>query len=346
VVTAPATDRELTQDEGALLAFFDLLLGLRSEGLTLPGTMGREVFESVLPRAAERAKIAALRFLAESGLRERVVLRDGRITSGRLWDPRLNDGFVLRFGPGFFDLAWMLARRIGTLQERKNTKKIAVSASNRTGDLILYTLAFAALPNLGLQPDNVELVARALAHSNPFTGLHALDMAGEAPCETLLADHARLLELADASLEEAWQDQLELVFPPRSPARFQRARLALAAYVAALESAHRLDLAGPVLGALRRTIAPLQGVDVRALLLRGAAFSSMSARDEHFRMAAALFDIGRGLTRRYRQLAGARYGDDHYDEARAFVSAFERSFAGVVAENERIHGELVPVVGG
>jgi hypothetical protein len=345
VVTAPA-HREFSQEEGTLLAFFDVLLGLRAGPPQVPAAMGREVFENVLPMAAERAKVAALRFLAQSGLEERRVLRDGRLASGRLWDRHLNEGFELRFGPGFFDLAWMLARRSSSLQERKNTKKIAVASSHRTGDLILYTLAFAAVPGLGLLPDNAEVVARALAHSNPFTGLHALDMAGEAPCATLVADHARLLELADASLEEAWTSQIERVFPPRSPERFQRVRLALAAYVAALESAHRLDLVGPVLGALRRTMAPLEGVDVRALLLRGVPFSSMSARDEHFRMVAALFDIGRNLARRHRQLAGARYGDDHYDEARAFVAVFERSFAGVAAENERIHRELVPVVGG
>jgi hypothetical protein len=310
--------------------------------------MSRELFEAVLPTASERAKRAALRFLARSGLEERLVLRDGRITSGRLWDRRLNEGFVLRFGTGFFDFAWMLARRIDAMRERTTTKKIVIAHSEHPGDMILYTLAWRALPGLGLVPDNTEIVARALAHASDLAALHALHLPGERleALSTLVAHHARLLELADASLEDAWTKQIQAVFPPRSASRFQQLRVALAAYVGALEEGHRLDLAGPVLGALRRTIEPLAGVDVRALASRAGAFQTIAARDEHFRTIAAFFDVARGLARRYRQLSAARYGDDHYDEARAFVAVFDRSFARVVAENERIHGELVPVVGG
>jgi hypothetical protein len=341
-------DREFSYEEGALLAFIDVLLGLRSGAPPLPSVMARGVFNAVLPTGAERAKGAALRFLAESGLEQRTVLREGRIASGRLWDRRLNEGLVLRFGPGFFEFAWMLARRIASLRERKTPKSLAVAPSSRTGDMILYTLAWRALPGLGLLPDNMAIASRALARSNTFTGLHALDVEEALDLSSLLDDAPRLVELAEASLEEAWTSHIQTHFPPTAGAaeRFQHMRLALGAYVSALEAAHRLDLAGPVLGALRRTIEPLAGVDVRALAMRSGKFSSIAARDQHFRTIAALFDIGRGLARRSRQLAGARYGDDHYDEARAFVTVFERSFAGVASENDRIHAELVPVVGG
>jgi hypothetical protein len=349
VVITRAGDREIGEDEAALLAFFDVLLGLRAGVPSWPPVIPDDPGGDLLAMAAERAKHAALHFLARSGLTERTVLRDGRATSGRLWDRRLNEGFVLRFGPGFFDFASMLARRLEALRERKTGKKIAVAPSLRCGDMILYTLTWRALPKLGLAPENAEAALHALARSNPFTALHALEdrSEGDAPVAELLApDRVRLLEVTEASLEDAWSDQLQSLFPRRAgDARFRQARHALAAYVTALESAHRLDLAGPVLGALRRIIEPLAGADVRALVLRSASFRTIAARDEHFRSIAPLFDVGRRLTRRYHELALARYGDDYYDEARAFVAVFERSFAGAAAENERIHRELVPVVG-
>jgi hypothetical protein len=350
VVIARAGDREIGEDEAALLAFFDVLLGLRAGVPSLPPGIAGDPGGDLLEMAAERAKHAALHFLARSGLTERTVLREGRATSGRLWDRRLNEGFVLRFGPGFFDFASMLARRLEVLRERKSGRKIVVAPSLRCGDMILYTLTWCALPKLGLEPENAEVALRALARSNPFTALHALEEPGDgrAPFGELLApERVRLLEVTEASLEDAWSDQLQSLFPRRAgDARFGKAREAMATYVNALESAHRLDLAGPVLGALRRTIEPLAGADVRGLALRYASFRTIAARDEQFRSIAALFDVGRRLTRRYRELALARYGDDYYGEARAFVAVFERSFAGAAAENERIHRELVPVVGG
>jgi hypothetical protein len=344
--------RELSADEAVLVGFFDALMGLRSSAPSVPASVTQGVHSQVLAAVADRAKRAALQFLARSGLTERVVLRDGRAVSGRLWDRHLNEAFVLRFGPGFLDAGLRLARRLRILRERSTTKVFSVARSDHAGDMILYTLAWRSVPQLDLLPDNTVQVRRAFANSNPFTALHALltpdDESAHAAtfAPLLLPDRVRLLEATGDSLESAWADELRAAFPGRAGAtRLLRARLALAAFVSALEGAHRLDLAGPALGALRRTVAALEGADVRSLVLRSAEFRTIAARDEHCRSVAALFDIGRRLTRRYRELALARYGDDHYDEARAFVAVYERTFAVAAAETERIHQELVPVVG-
>jgi hypothetical protein len=351
VVTAESP-RELSEDEAALVAFFDVLLGLGSSAPALPAPVTQGVGSHVWAAVAERAKRAALRFLARSGLTERVVLRDGRAVSGRLWDRHLNEGFVLRFGAGFLDAGLLLARRTPILRERSATKRFSVAPSVHAGDMILYTLAWRSTPRLGLLPDNTDLVRHAFVRSNPFTALHALhaqdaESADAAPFAPLLApDRVRLLEVSDDSLESAWAQELRAAFPGKVGAvRLPRARLALGAFVSGLEGAHRLDLAGPALSALRQAVAPLEGADVRSVVLRSTEFRTVAARDDHCRSVAALFNIGRRLTRRYRELALARYGDDHYDEARAFVAVYERTFAAAEAENERIYRELVPVVG-
>ena len=338
---------QVSVEEGHALEVLDLLCRGRAIRI-VPEQPIDEPRAELTELAARRLATASLRLLAESGRRERVILRAGRRVRGRVWDAGRTAGFRLRFTEASFDLWVQMTQRLAeitrsaetsdgqaaTRRTRRQIRRIIKIADTDTGDWLLYALAFRNLGRAEIPPELREDLRRRLALGSPLAALFALeDRIGEAGVSLsvhlgrLLDDAAvPLLECLEDLLAEQWAEQITACMRV-TPGESRIDRLAAAAAVlecllAGLDRRGRLDLCRPLCRALARLLAGAwagEPAQVAERVLAGAGLIQLGSRDALRRALARLVGLGQHMLTLRDALARHGFGDPRYEEAQLFL---------------------------
>lgn len=336
------------QTEGFALAILDTLAAGRR---TPPPPRQRDLepSEELVRVGAERLNVLCHRLLLEGGAAERTVLRDGRRVSGRLWDEPANDGFRLRFTAASKDL-WLgisqSVRRNRTVDRIRPT----VEATD-TGDWMFYALASTNLGRLGTAPRPDAPMRRRLRSGSPLAAL--ITATPQTPHAGAVQNHlarllssrsVRILECFDQPLLAAWSTAasraLDIDDIDRFTARFTEIGTILDAHLAALDAARRLDLARSLLLFAVRfaTEIATDPVTLRTRITDGLRPRTMRERTAAFSALARVAAVGARLAQHREQLAGARYGDDRWEEGQLYLREFDAiaaPYLDLIQETER-----------
>jgi len=341
--------------EGHALEVLDLLCRGRALRITAKEPLSRPRPELV-EVAGRRIAASVLRVLVEGGRRERTLLRDGRRVDGRIWDRELLEDFALRFSPASYTLWIELTQRLGALARssqvddgvgssrsaRRQIRKVVKIADTGTGDWIFYALAVRHLERAAMPEEIRGDLRRRLAMGSPLATLLALEehtgegelLIEEQLAELLCPENVRLLECADHLFVDAWVARIRAIpAEPTVPARIVRVQgivRVFSKFLGALDGAHRLDLAGPIIDLLLR----LTGADELGLwaqepaklvasLGRAGEFASLGQREALRRAYAELVELGARLWELRDRLADEGYGDLRYEESQLLVERCE-----------------------
>lgn len=335
-------------DEGHALEVLDFLC--RGRAVRIVPTQPIEVPRPELVEvAARRMAVACTRLLSETGWQEQTVLRGGRRVRGRIWDPRINDGFRLRFTAASYELWIQTTQRLtevardtevvegggSSKRARRQIRKIIKIAETDTGDWLVYALAVRHLERGHIPAEIREDFTRRLCLGSPLATLFALDPRLQDSQHTLAAHldllfegpAVRLLECIPELLAEQWAGQVEATMrhlPGEArAARVGAAALVLEGYVERIEARRRLDLARPLCDALARLLAGAWAGDPAATirkLLADAALPAHGQRDLLRRALARIAGLGERLWALREAMARERYGDRRYEEAQLYLA--------------------------
>lgn len=336
-------------DEGHALEVLDMLCRGRSVRIvpTQPISQPRPELIEV---AGRRIAATCLRVLAESGRRERVVLRRGRRVRGRIWDAARSAGFRLRFTEATYELWVQATQRLAEISRptevvegegssrraRRQIRRIIKIAETDTGDWLVYALAVRHLGRMNMPREIREDLGRRLCLGSPLATLFALEDwshqidEGEEPSgrvdRLVTGPQVVLLECLEDLLEEQWAEQIVtcMGWSPGSDrtGRLQSAARVLEQFVAALDKYRRLDLARPLCRALARLSAgawadPPEVVSARLVADSGLALRSQ--QDALRRTLARIVGLGERLTELREQMAREAFGDPRYEESQLYL---------------------------
>jgi hypothetical protein len=352
---APArvtSELRLTGAEGDALRVAQILVGLVRRGL--PSSIDVKTPSPALLEAVARTWAAACvqMLLHNGGAKERLVLRDRRRRSGRLWDAGLNDLFELSFtrSPVRFwlgavvELVPLAHKKLSvsdahsvTREEKKLLAALAPEGFDGVGDLLFFALAHDNLVHLGLPPPVAEMLAHEIRSTIPLALLFAPDdpdidvRAARGLLHTLTAPGPlRVIECIDDALVRAWHGRFRQILvhsPDRASfnARMRALARNLSLWLELLDNAERVDLARALarfLAALPRTAIPT-GLDVRNHCLRLAGTTSIADRDDNLSSLTAVLDLRTGLDDARARLGAMRYGDERYEESQVVLRMLE-----------------------
>lgn len=279
---------------------------------------------------------------------ERVIVVDSALS---LNDDDGGDGtFDLRCGArwadGIFriarDLMPLMERRRGAVErslgglgrtERQRLRELFVgdaATAMGTGDHLAFACAHEHVGRLLLPGAFEVLLGRALARSSPFAHLHRIDdpECGELDVGALVRPPlVRLVELCGPGLATTWREGLRRLMHQAADidevvARGRHFARQLEALVRALDGAARLDLLEGVVGFLVAlpTVLPL---DTRARLVRLPGVTTIADRDRVVAAVGAVFGVLDVVDEVGRALAGTRFGDERFGEARLVAGLLE-----------------------
>jgi len=343
--------------EGHALEVLDLLCRGRALRISAAEPLSRPRPELV-EVAGRRIAASVLRVLVEGGRRVRTLLRDGRRVDGRIWDRELLEEFSLRFSPASYTLWIELTQRLGVLARssqvddgvgssrsaRRQIRKVVKIADTGTGDWIFYALAVRHLERAAMPEEIRGDLRRRLAMGSPLATLLSLEEhtgEGELLVEEQLADllcpeNVRLLECADHLFVDAWVARIRAIpAEPTVPARIVRVQgivQVLSKLLGALDRAHRLDLASPLIDLLlqltevdgeRVGLWAEEPAKLLASLGRVGEFASLGQRDALHRAYAELVELGARLWELRDRLADEGYGDCRYEESQLLIERCE-----------------------
>ena len=341
----------LTALEGDALRVAELLVGRGRAGPLPPVVDVKEPSAALQEAVARSVAAGCLQFLLENGGgKNRLVLRESRRKSGRLWDSALNDLFDMRFTRATRSFWLAVSKEIVPLSHRKRrpatpeqaqvtrsdrsvVKGVAPQGFDGVGDLVFFALAHEHAASLQLPASLEESLRHEIRKAVPLPLLFGPDDADvddqtvRELLRTLTAPGPlRVLECIDHALVEAWlarfravlihsDDRAHFIVRMRAFAR------TLTTWLALLDGAQRFDLARAV---VRFTaLLPVRGIppglDLRNHALRLGGTSSIAERDEALAAMLAVVDLRLVLDAARGRLAEQRYGDERYDEAQVVV---------------------------
>ncbi len=303
---------------------------------------------TLLAAVARRLARGSLRWLVTGGgYRARTVLRGApdadsalRRVRGRVWDAELAEGLDLRFTRAserlwrglLLQVPRLRRHDLGEKEARRLTRLWIAAGTTDIGDWLLYAAAWPRLGRLrfaGEAGEREELMERRLCDGSPL--LRLLRLRNGHPFDPLLRPPAvRLVECALDRVTDAWRETLS-----RLPeARLEEVVNCLGAWLDAVCSAGRADLAAPALRALPALQRPQvsEAPTVAALTVRRTRW-------------AELFEVGERLEALRETLASARYGDDRYEEAQLYLAEHEAHFAEHASRLAGVARSLRGVVG-
>lgn len=360
-----------TLNEGRCLEVLFALLGRpRGDGLMVPAKA--EAPRAALLEAGARCitRSVARYLCADEGYRERVVLRDGRRVSGRVWSPSLGRGFTPRYtaaSRGF----WLAASESLPLLGALDASPEAVRKASRvaaglvdtdgtaSGDWVFFAMAHASLPAFRLASQQMLTVQRRLRIGSPLAALLYPDTASN-PDELrgqygrlVARDSVRVVECVEARLARAWSAYAAQTWAARqSPddltQRWSALGRTMHGWLDAVDRAGRMDLARPLLRAAAAIMAgPFAGggESVRATLATAPGLRNLKERDALLEAAAGVADVAVRLVRRRDELAGERYGDERYEEAQVYVGEADRALTPLRRQVEGVARALSGVIG-
>jgi hypothetical protein len=334
-------------DEAHALEVLDLLCRGRAIRI-VPDEPLAQPRPALAELAARRLALASVRLLAEHGRRERAVLRHGRRVHGRVWDPRVNDGFRLRFTAASFELWVQTTQRLADIaraaevvegqgsskRARRQIRRIIKIADTDTGDWLFYALAYRHLGRVDMPAEIREDLGRRLCMGSPLATLFALD-ARLVEDGGPLADHLaplftgpslRLLECLGDLLADQWTEQLGacMTWTPgdQRAARLGAAAAVLEAFLELLDARRRLDLCAPLCRALVRLLetAWSDPAELRMRILAGAALPRLADQDALRRALARVVQLAERVLGLRDALARETFGDARYEEGQLVLA--------------------------
>ena len=353
---APPPPRgRLSANEGDALRIALLLVGHGRSGPLPPSIDVSSTSDALVEAAARSIAAGCMQLLLYSGGgRERLVLRNGRRRSGRLWDAAMNEHFDLRFTRATRSFWLAVARDLVPLSHRKRrpatpdqasvtradrqlVKAAAPEGFDGVGDLVFFALAHERAPALQLPSSLEALFRHELRRTVPLALLFGPDdadvghEAARASLAQLMAPGPlRVIECIDDALVDAWLARFRSVLLHSDDrASFLAGMRAfgstLSTWLWLLDGAGRTDLARAVARFL--ALLPVRAVpanlDLRNHALRLPGTSSMADRDEALRAALEVVDLRLVLDDVRQRLGNERYGDERYEEAQIFVRMLE-----------------------
>ncbi len=376
--SVPGATVQLSSDEGDALLLLEALLGNARADAVRGAIDVSPVRPEFLRIATRHIAVAVMRWLTEGGgHRERFVLRDGKRTSGRVWDESLNKEWAPTFTTATVEFWLGAARNLpatdadreivggdmaqGRRRKRKALKDtVPVGERGSDGDWIFFSLAHRALPNFVLNADDEKALLKALRRSSPVAGIFALEM--EQGRDALAAEHiswlfapgtVRILECVQDRLSRAWEQRVSALWtrsdtvPNLLPLWLGVGR-ALRGYVAAADAARRCDLMRPMLRMLANLPAKVLvggGEALRKRVISMPGWSSIKERDEMLGAVRAVAEMGPRMVRMRDDFVLERYGDERYEEAQIFLRIYAEEFAESRAKVEDIVRGLSNTVG-